>query len=113
MRGVYVDDDGATRGEEQAGVPVPVPADQVGRPSPRFVALEYFSGAVHLPLMGGANKDPVSDMSFHSRLQGLCVLGHSLPVRAEPIKSLRDWAQDPVRRLEMWAADRVEHGPGR
>jgi hypothetical protein len=40
--------------------------------------------------VGGAHKDPVSDMSFHGRLQGLCVLGHSLPVRTGPIKSLRD-----------------------
>jgi hypothetical protein len=34
------------------------------------VALEYFSGAIDLPLMRGVDDDPVSDVSFHGRLQG-------------------------------------------
>jgi hypothetical protein len=53
-------------------VPVAVPADAIGRASPGLVALENFSGAIDLPLVGGVHDDPIADVSFHSRLQGLC-----------------------------------------
>jgi hypothetical protein len=33
------------------------------------VALEYFSGTIHLPLVGGVHDDPIADVSFHGRLQ--------------------------------------------
>jgi hypothetical protein len=63
------------------------------------VALEYFSGAIDLPLMSGVDDDPISDVSFHGRLQGGCVLGHSLPVRAGSNKA----PAPPQRRLFLRA----------
>jgi hypothetical protein len=59
------------------------------------MAFEYFPGPVHLPLMGGADDDPVADVSFHGYLQVFCVLGHSLPVRAGPIKSPAQEGRQP------------------
>lgn len=100
-----MDDLDAARREEQAGVPVALPADAVGRSSPGLVALEYFSDAVHLPLVGGVYDDPVADVSFHGCLQVACVLSHSLPVRAGPIKSPEQEADRPAR--ASWAVGRI------
>ena len=44
---------------------VGLPADAVGRPSPGFGARDDLAHALGLPLVGGADDDPVSDMRFH------------------------------------------------